>query len=485
MSYPRQGKSDGIRKKSVLTPGRLAPHTAAPVGTERPADDPMLGSRDGSQFLDHWQERDDREVLSDYPLRGREGRTFGASGPAKTIRVPQARETPRVRRQSAAVSYSRLKYEGVICGVVAVGALLFVVSTLWARLTIEIRPRIEDVALQDIAVIFDTSVAKVLVPQKVIPAEKLSFSRTFTKEFSATGKDIIAERARGKAHIINRFSSAPQTLVAGTRFVTDTGVLFRLQKSVIVPGAKIVQEKIVPQSIDVELIADAPGEQANIGGQTALTIPGFKGSPKYDGFSAVAPQGFSGGFQGSAAIVSKDDLKNAQEEVTKLVFDALKAEIGRKIPQGFYSVDALRTVEITKIAAPAAGTRADHFSVSADAAGRAMVFHEEDAVALVTSFALQDAKDQEAVEGSARLSYRTRSVNFDQGKAEIVVSGNLKTKAVVHEDELASLVAGKNKNSIREVLQKRHELAGFDLSFFPPWRSSAPSNAAHIRFRVE
>ncbi|MFY9463375.1 MAG: hypothetical protein WAP52_04300, partial [Candidatus Sungiibacteriota bacterium] len=277
-----------------------------------------------------------------------------------------------------------------------------------------------------------------------------------------------------------------QTLVAGTRFLTDAGVLFRLPRSITVPGAKIEEGKIMPQSVEAELLADAPGERFNIAGAVTLKIPGLlKGTPKYDGFFATAAQGFAGGFQGSAAVVSADDLKNAQEQVTKALFDELRDEMSRKIPPGFTVIKELQNIEIEKVVAPAVGMHAEQFSISADAAGKAMVFREEDAVALVRSLVLADTSEQELVAGSAQLQYRTRSINFDKGRADMTISGNVKTKAVVHRDALAALVAGKKGGSIADVLRGRPELVSFNLSFFPPWRASAPSDVAKIHFQPE
>lgn len=379
----------------------------------------------------------------------------------------------------------RLVRWGMAVGGVVLAAALVFLSTGGASLTVSFKPRIDDVALQDIAVAFDTSVGKVLPEQKVIPAEALSFLKSKTQSFPATGRQVITERSRGKAAIINSFSSSPQTLVAGTRFLTPAGILFRMPKSVIVPGAKIEGGKIAPQSVDVELVADAPGERSNITGAVSLKIPGLKGTPKYDGFSAIADKGFSGGMQGSAPVVSADDLKNAEEQVTKAIFDDLRAEITGKIPPGFTALKELQNIEITKVTAPAVGTHTEQFSVSADAGGRVIIFREEDAMALVRAFALTDTGQQELVDGSGQLQYHARSIDFDKGRAAITIGGSIKIKAVVHRDELASLVAGKKEGSITDVLRGRPEFSSFNISIFPPWRASAPANPAKIRFQPE
>lgn len=443
-------------------------------------------------FLERWQERgatDERDHAAPEKAAtpsaeskehsGSELNSLDSLGPGRVRISYQLSDTSPVSRAGP-----RLKYWGMVAGAAALIALIVGASTLLARLTVTVKPRIEDVAVQDIAVGLDAAAAKALPAQKTIPAETLSFSKKTEQSFSATGKARVAARARGIVKITNRFSAVPQPLVASTRFLTEGGVLFRLPKSIVVPGAKVEGGKIVPQSVEAELVADVPGERSNIAGETNLMIPGFQGTPKYEKFDAVAAQGFSGGLEGTGTVVSKDDIKNAEEQVTKAVFDVLKAEIGRGIPPGFVSADGLQNVQIVKVDAPAPGTRAEHFSVAASAIGKALIFREQDAVALVQSLVLAGAADQEFVQGSAQLRYQARSADFGKGKAELAVSGHVKTRAVAHADDLAALIAGKKMGSITDVLRNRHELADFHLSFFPPWRSSAPANPAKIHITV-
>jgi len=476
-----EGRSDGIRKNATPHVIRLTPKVAtAPV---RPVEDFSVEPAAESEFLGHWQERHAavaaEDVVPDMPEGRDEEMTFSQPEPAaKSIR----HQTPRARTIS---SSARIAYIGAFCGIVAVAGAFGALTTVWARATIVVKPRVDEIMLRDIAAVLDTSAAKVQVPQRIIPAEKLSFASTVTREFAATGRDSSEPRARGAVKITNSFNSSPQPLVAGTRFATSGGALYRLVKPVTVPGAAISQGKLVPQSIDAEAVADLAGEEGNMAGPLALTVPGFKGTPKYEGFSASAPQGFAGGSRGASFMITKDDLARAEEETTKAVFDELKDEIGRTVPAGFSSPEALREIEITKVDAPAAGTYQEKFTVTASAAGRALVFRPEDAEELVKSFALEDVDSQELVAGSANLSYHARTIDFTKGRADVVVNGTVQARAVISQDQLVALVAGKKQGSISDALKSRPELKDYTLSLFPPWRSSVPGDTGKIRFVVE
>lgn len=403
----------------------------------------------------------------------------GAKG-SHPSHAPHAVRSPR---RGSSQSWVRW---GAGAGSVAIVIAFTLATTVFARLTVTVRPSVENAEIVRIGMVLDASAPRLALEQKIIPAEKLSFRRVAARNVSATGKARVEEGARGTILIYNAFNTSAQILVAGTRFATDTGAIYRIQKQVTVPAAKMEQGKLTPQAIEAEAVSDVKGEGANSAGPVTLKLPGFTGTPRYQGFYATAVQGFSGGFTGDSMVVTKEDVTKAQEQVTQAVFAELEAEMGHKTPAGLVVLKELRDVEIVKVDVPKAGSRANGtFVVSAEARGTALAFRESDVAALAASLALADRKDHVFIPDSARLSYAIKNVNFDKGKADVTVGGNLKIKAVIAEHELAGLIAGKKEGLATELFKERPELASFSFSFFPPWRSTTPGNPENITFRVE
>lgn len=379
----------------------------------------------------------------------------------------------------------KLIFWGFVGGLLALLSGVALLTFSFARVTIVVHPQVESVSLDNVAMAFDVSVSRTMSKQKVVPAELLELSRRAEGEFDSSGKELIAEKARGKVLIYNRFSSAPQTLVGSTRFVTDSGVLFRLAKTIAVPGAKIEEGKIIPESVEAELVADKAGEAFNTTEEKTLNVPGFKGTAKYEGFYAVARSGFSGGFSGEARVVSKDDLKGAEEKITKQVFDELKQEVPRKIPAGFILIDDLRQIQIVKVVSPKERSRSDRFSVEAEAKARVLVFRQEDVETLLRDFVVGERQDIELIKNSLDIRYRVNSVDYIKGRAEVLIGGNAKTKTKIPESEIAQAVKGLKEGSVVEALKSRKELRSFSVSFFPPWLFSAPADTGKIRVVIE
>ncbi len=368
--------------------------------------------------------------------------------------------------------------------VIIVVAAIFL-STAGARLTLTLKPRVESITLQDIVAAFDTSVARTAPKERLIPAERLEIDRKILQEFEATGKKFIEERARGKVKIFNKFSSSPQQLVSSTRFLAEGGVLYRLGQAITIPGAKIEEGKVVPQFIEIELVADKPGPGGNTNGELTLHIPGFKGTPKYEGFYAVANAGFAGGFMGEARVVSRDDLKNSEIVATKKIYEELLQELTRKIPPEFKLVDALREIQIKKISAPREGTQRDKFTVEVEAEARALVFREKDIFLLLRELVLKGDTSKDLIPETANLNYKIRGIDFAKGRGEVTIRGDLKVKSIINQTELAEIVSGKKEGTIIETLKGRNDLAAFRLSFFPPWRSKAPQSIGKVKVVVE
>lgn len=393
--------------------------------------------------------------------------------PVTEVEGPQLKKTARGWRSL---------WWGVVSGLVAALVLIMVTSTIFARLTIRLEPRIEKLILPETVLALDISVSKILVEQRVLPAERLEFFQTMREEFNSTGKEFIQEPARGRMRIYNRFSSSGQTLVQGTRFLTDSGILFRLTKNIVLPGAKIEEGKIVAEYAEAELVADRPGEEANIAGEVSLKIPGFKGSSKYEGFGGVAPAGFSGGFKGEARVVSREDLKNAEEQVTKKVYEALSREIIKKVPPDFKFLDALRQIQISKLDIPREKERRDRFIIEATAQAKVLIFRESDTIVLLKDVLLKEDSNKDLLGEFAVLSYRVRDVDFEKGRATAILQGEIKARSNISTGGIANLVKNKKEGSIVEILKGRSEIAAFNLSFFPPWLFKAPADPAKIFF---
>lgn len=382
---------------------------------------------------------------------------------------------------------SRMVRWGGIAGIGFLTIAAIALSLYFPRLTVKITPALHPHELSDTKLILNHAVSELRLDRNTIPAERLEFSGTEKVEFAGSDQKYIETKAYGTVKIYNNFSTAPQNLVASTRFFTDAGVLYRLPKPVIIPGAAMENGKLSPRFVEVELFADQKGEGGNLSGEAVLKIPGFQGTPRYGGFYAVAKNGFKGGFKGESKTAAKADIISAEENATKKVYDKLKQGIAQGTPPDFKALDGLREIEIMGITGPHENEPGARFEVEARAQARVLVFREVDLVSLLEQALVEILQDRERLDTSklGEVRFIIKEVDFEKGIAEIALQGKVYGKSVIPHDELALVLAGKTKESALELLRSRDDLEDFTLELFPFWRRSIPRDASQIKIKVE
>lgn len=135
-------------------------------------------------------------------------------------------------------------------------------------------------------------------------------------------------KASGTITAFNEYGSESQLLIASTRFLSSNGKIFRTTKDIYIPGANIIDDEIIPSSIDVEVMADYWGSEYNIG-PSDFTIPGFKGTVKYVSLYGKSDTAMSGG---SNEITEDIDLKTEyQDNLDQLIILNSKFKVVKAI----------------------------------------------------------------------------------------------------------------------------------------------------------
>jgi hypothetical protein len=141
----------------------------------------------------------------------------------------------------------------------------------------------------------------------------------------ATGISKEGQKARGRIVIYNTYSSSPQKLVSQTRFETPDGKIYRIQEQVSVPGN---------DSLEATVYADKPGPEYNIG-LVDFTIPGFKGTPRYEKIYGRSKTEMKGGALGTSQVVSEEDIKNTRNNLKQKIENYLKENLSKQKPDGY------------------------------------------------------------------------------------------------------------------------------------------------------
>ncbi len=329
----------------------------------------------------------------------------------------------------------------------------------------------------------DKAVSTINGAQGTIPAQVFTSDKNTTQLFPATGNANVSIKAAGVMTIYNAYSSAKQELVATTRFVTPDGKIFRLVSNIIVPGATVTNGQIVPSSIDAQVAADQAGTAYNIGPVVKLTIPGFQGSPKFDAFYGQLAKGTSGGFVGNKAVPTAADIAAAKTKVTEALTANLTAAIATSYPNNFKIPDGATQIQIVKLTVTTTTDAGGNFGVFGEATLQAIGFDE----AAFKQFLLATAQATEASSTfhSLTLNYGSVKADFAKGTLSFSLSANGSLEPAFDAGAFASSIAGKSMGDARAAIASLPQLATGQISAWPMWLWSAPSNPSKITVNAD
>lgn len=207
----------------------------------------------------------------------------------------------------------------IILSFVLLAFLIFggiIILNKFSSIVVEITPRQEFI---DIDAVFSASVE----PQKdELPLEVMQLKRQEEGTAPSTGIKQVSRKASGRVVLYNAYTSQPQNLVAGTRLQTPDGKIYRLEKSITIPGAKIEGGKITASEIEVTVYADKPGAEYNIG-LTDFIIPGFKDPTKRERIYGRSKTEMTGGFIGDSPVATENDINNLDSSLKSKIQDYL------------------------------------------------------------------------------------------------------------------------------------------------------------------
>lgn len=320
----------------------------------------------------------------------------------------------------------------------------------------------------------------------IVPGQVFSASKSGVKTFAVKGgsEKTVSSYAHGIVHIYNAYSALPQKLVAGTRFETKDGKIFKIQKAIIIPGAKISGGKLTPNVIDAEVIASKPGEEYNIGAEY-FTIPGFLGSPKYAGFYAKSTENMSGGKVGIAKVLLDVDFEAAKSELQNELIGALKQEIMGANQTNLEIIEEASVVKLVNLKSSAkVGDAVDSYTIEAKVGWRAIAFRGQDLIDVTKKFLSNKypAVDTGQIKDSVTLS--KPQIDWGRGEMTLLVSINNSLVSSVNIEDLKESVAGKGTDDIRRVIAGQSQIQSATITFSPFWVTRAPQNPSKIDITI-
>jgi len=361
----------------------------------------------------------------------------------------------------------------------------FVLYFILPNAQIVIIPKKETIRFET-EIVADKNIDSISFIDSSIPGQVFQLEMEDSRKFPTTGEKEVEEKARGTIVVYNQYSSSPQTLVETTRFLSETGKLFRLVETTVIPGAIIEEGKIVPSSKEIEVAADEPGESYNIG-PSNFTIPGFKGSPKYTGFSAQSVEPMTGGAKGKIRVATKEDIEGATEIVSLELKDEIKKQFNKKISKELKLLEDSQILEITELSSSLkANEPGKEFLITVKAKAWGLAFKEND-IFYLTEKNIGDkiSENKILIPSTIKIDYTNTEIDLDQGRATFSCQIQADAAWKLDKEKVRDNLAGKDEVGVRKYLSSLSEIETAKVVFWPFWVNKIPKNKDKIKIIID
>jgi hypothetical protein len=417
-----------------------------------------------------------------------------AAPPKKPQKKEEEVAEPKRKSQKKRHSWLRIAVVLVVIAIIT-SAAFWAINTLFGRAAIVINFNKTPWSYEH-AFTADVSASGINFDNNVLPAELFTATKNTVQTYHASGVTNSPQKATGKITIYNVYSSKPQVLVANTRFVTPDGKIFRLVNQVVVPGAQTQNGKLVPSSIDANIVADQTGPDYNVGPVPRLTIPKFKESgdmARYNGFYGEIKEQTSGGSLGQQPVPTADDINNAKNKTVDILrsWSAwFESSSSASYPANYKILDGASQFNVTKLTVNSTVDKNGNFNVIGEATVTIIGFCESEPCgtaptstpkSLEAFLLLQASKNNPGmVFDKLNLSYSQVSVDFQRKKETFYLSATAILKPSFSADDFKSKILGQKLSDARSMVAALFGLSDAKISVWPIWLNSIPSDPKRV-----
>ncbi len=355
--------------------------------------------------------------------------------------------------------------------------ILFALSFVFSSATISIIPKQETIDFDAYFTASLDSSGDNSVPFEIFTIEDIGSKTTFNFK-----EKEVEQKASGEITVFNTYDSSDQRLVKNTRFETSDGLIYRIQKSLVVPGRTVKDGEIIPGSIKAIVYADSPGEEYNRD-LTDFTIPGFKGTDRFSKFYAKSNTRMIGGFSGQMKVIDDSEKDSMRVDIRFEKDRELREQLYSQIPEGFVLFDDNIYIDFESQPNIDMG---DSVAVVEKIFINAVLFNKRDLSNYIARSVMSDYSSGDVEIGNIE------DLNFDiddsqsflpieDSSFEFNLNGLANFVWVFDEDKLKADFAGKTKKNTNNILSNYAGIVEAEASISPFWKIKFPKNLNKIK----
>ncbi|MFA6432408.1 MAG: hypothetical protein WCV82_01120 [Candidatus Paceibacterota bacterium] len=310
----------------------------------------------------------------------------------------------------------------------------------------------------------------------------------------ATNGPLVSTKSSGKVTLYNFYSATAQRLIAGTRLSGDSGLIYRLPGSIVVPGYTVSKGVTVPGKLVVTVQADAAGADYNLSMREAIgdmKIVAYKGTARYDALYGRLATDLTGGFSGVKKIINPTLQASTTAALQADLVARLLVQAKAAVPAGYIMYDS--GYDVTFSPSVIGGSDATAATLTVNGTLYSILFKKEELVRKLAGpekVATFRGLPYEPA-GLEELSFSiAKPSSFSGAKANTLIArmkGDLRLIGTVPTDELKGKLAGLSLADTGAVLDSYRSVIDVVKSsgaLFPSWARFVPTDPARISIVV-
>ena len=364
--------------------------------------------------------------------------------------------------------------------ILILGAAFFFVES---KAEIEIWPRTKLLDFKT-PVIIDETIEAPNFSECLIPGRIIEIEKTVAEKFSSSEIVTKETKAEGIIRVYNNYSLYPQAFVAETRFVSDSGKVFRTPEKIVVPGKKLENGKWSLGSVDIRVIAAEPGPGYDILPST-FSIPGLKGSPLFTFFYAKSFEPMKGGSKTQVYRVAEKDIRKAKEILSEKALQDAKKALINELSEDRTLIQELISSEIVEVSPLAeVGQELDSFVVQVKVKSKGLTFQKSGLNQFAQAYILANIEsDYEIVPQSLDIKYSFLHEKGESEELSLDLSAEIYLK--IDFESLKKQILGKEPLEIRrDVFKNFSEINDVETKLRPFWARKAPLDIKNIEINL-
>jgi len=409
-------------------------------------------------------------------------RDISPASESKPVIIPKEskpKEKPVIKKKKIAPKEKRHfpKLLIIIPSIIIVLAVIWLTSSFYSKLSLEIKPRTEEIVFQQ-EIEVNVNQDALNIQDKIVPGQFFDGNKEGSMVFKTKGVATDGQKAEGIIKVYNSHNP-PRTFGfrETTRFLSAEGArVFRAPDKVFLPAGTLKGGKVEPSVTEVRVVAQEAGEDYNIG-KSNFSVPGLAGSSFYYSIWAESDQAMTGGYIKEVNMVTEQGLDEAKIQLRKELIRLAKQDIEANLPEDYVLREDFFFIKTFDYSCDKeSGDKVDEITCTGSIVVKGLGFKLSDIREIVMDQLKQEIPSEKSYDSNSLiLEFIAKNLVSESGKLILDFETIVNVYDKLSEEIISLQVKGLHEKQIqKDIFENYPFIESVKSNFWPFWVKKAP-----------